>query len=341
MMNSTRGLGILACAALALTATATANAEGMPGDPCSTPGLVKVLGSGTIECLNGSWAPSMKQPSGGPASPTGSAASSATAAKIFTSVGPVLTQDTFASTAKQVADPSAVRLPDGRVRIFAWVNPTGLRTATSTDQTGTTFVADATNPLPTMAGQPRVVRVDATSVRLFTVAGGNINAAISHDNGITFADEGPVITTAQAGFEPGTLSLVKQGRQYRAYFSNLEKPGERAARVMKTATSTDMLQWTVGPTLSMSGSLPFALINAKGRIALYYAADRGTSYGVFVSTSKNGTSFSKEKLVMAGAGDPDIISAGKNRWLMYYGTEVSPAMGFGVMAAKSIGNAIP
>lgn len=40
-------------------------------------------------------------------------------------------------------------------------------------------------------------------MRLFYLEGGNINAAISSDGGVTFTKEGPVITTAQAGFEPG------------------------------------------------------------------------------------------------------------------------------------------
>jgi hypothetical protein len=334
---------MLATASLLALATSTAaHAAEMPGDPCTTPGVVKALGQGTIECVNGSWAPSTKPVGGG--APTGGAPAGSTGgktAKIFSSLGVVESQDTFASTAKQVADPSALRLSNGKVRLISWVNPVGLRTATSTSAAGTSFVADSTTPLSTMGGQPRLVRIDAKTIRLFYVAGGNINSAISTDEGLTFTIEGPVITTSQAGFEPGTLSLVKKGSTYRAYFSNLEKPGERAPRVMKTATSTDMIHWTVGPQLAIAGSHPFALIDAKGKIALYYAADGKSGYGIYVSTSKNGTSFANTQYVIAGGGDPDIISAGKNKWQMYYGTEVSPAAGFGIFAAKSIGNAIP
>ncbi|MFA7323355.1 MAG: hypothetical protein WC005_03255 [Candidatus Nanopelagicales bacterium] len=346
---STVGIALPIAVGLMLIGQSIAGAAELPGEPCSKAGEVRPLGAGSIECVNGAWAPSSKQPGtangaavpNAPAAPGQPAASSAKTVKLFTSIGPVLTQETFASSNKQVADPAAIRLADGRIRIYAWVNPTGLRSATSTNASGTRFVADQSVPIQTMAGQPRVVRVDANHIRLFYVASGSINAAISSDNGLTFTDEGAVITSAQAGFEPGTLSLVKLGSTYRAYFSNLEKPGERAARVMKTATSTDMLHWTVGPQLNMSGSHPFALADAKGKIALYYAADRGSSYGIFMSTSANGTSFGKEKFVIAGGGDPDIVSNGKGKWLMYYGSEVSPAVGFGVLAAKSIGNAVP
>ncbi|MBU6245599.1 MAG: hypothetical protein KGP12_10345 [Actinomycetales bacterium] len=288
--------------------------------------------------MNGSWAPSTKMPGGLPSNP---GAAGGKTAKIFTALGPVESQDTFGSTGKQVADPSALRLKDGRVRLISWVNPVGLRTATSTDASGTTFVADATVPLAVMGGQPRLVRIDASTVRLFYVSAGTISTALSADQGLTFADQGPVITTAQAGFEPGTLSVVKKGRLYRAYFSNLEKPGERAPRIMKTATSTDMIHWTVGPQLSIAGSHPFALIDARGKVALYYAADGAHGYGIYVSTSKDGITFGGTKYVVAGAGDPDIIMAGKSAWIMYYGAEVSPSTGFGVFAAKSIGDVIP
>ena len=149
-----------------------------------------------------------------------------------------------------------------------------------------------------------------------------------------------MLSSAQAGFEPGVITVIKQGKGYRAYFSNLEKPGVKADRVMKTATSTDMLHWTVGPQLKMSGSHPFALIDAKGKIALYYSTDRGSSYGIFASTSADGVNFKNEQYVLAGGGDSDIVSTGKNSWIMYYGGQVSTADGFGILAAKSIGNPI-
>lgn len=332
---------------LAFLPVAGAHAADLPGDRCTNPGEVRPANNGLIECLNGTWVPSNRKPgdppSGGtaPGSGPGAQSKAAKPAKIFSSVGVVESQETFASTSKQVADPSALRLMNGKIRLISWVNPTGLRTATSTTTAGTTFIADPSTPLSKMGGQPRLVRIDSSKVRLFYTSGGAINSAISTDEALTFADEGPVITTEQAGFEPGTLTLIKQGKIFRAYFSNLEKPGELAPRIMKTATSTDMIHWTIGPQLTISGSHPFALIDSKGKIALYYAADGSSGYGIYVSTSKNGTSFTGTKFVMPGGGDPDIISAGKNKWLMYYGTEVSPTAGFGIFAAKSIGNAIP
>jgi len=346
--------GILACGLLPFSASVAVNA---PGESCTKPGEVLPLGAGSIECVNGVWAPSSKQangsgstgqpgapttpptnaPGGSPAAPDKAAA----VARIFKPVGVVESQATFGSSSKQVADPSALRLADGRIRLYSWVAPTGLRSATSTDASGLRFVADPSIPLSTMAGQPRIVRLDGSTVRLFFTSSGGVSSAISHDNGLTFTDEGTVITTAQAGFEPGVITVIRQGGNYRAYFSNLEKPGVHAERIMKTATSPDMLHWTIGSQLRMSGSHPFALTDGKGKVALYYSTDRGSSYGIFASTSSDGINFKNEQFILAGGGDADIVSTGKNSWIMYYGGQVSAVDGFGILAAKSIGNAIP
>lgn len=288
-----------------------------------------------------------------PAAPgqTSQGSSSLKAAGNFRTVGTALTDATFGSDAGQVADATAIRLPNGKIRLFAFVNSTtsrpGTLSATSTSKTGRRFVADATPPLPDVAaGQPRVVSLGGKRMRLFYIAQGSIFAAISTDGGLTFTEEGPVITTEQAGFEPGGITVIRHKGKWRAYFSNLEKPGERAPRVMRTATSSDMLNWTMGPVITQKtgplkagGSHPFAVVD-KGRIALYYAGDRGGYYGILVSTSKNGITFTGEKSVIQGGGDPDIVRVGKKKWLMYYGANLG-GDNFGIKVAKSKGPVVP
>ena len=161
-----------------------------------------------------------------------------------------------------------------------------------------------------------------------------------------------MITTAQAGFEPGGITVIKHGGGYRGYFSNLEKPGVIATRVIRTATSPDMLQWTMGPVITQSsgaladgGSHPFALIDKKGKIALYYSADRGSYYGILVSTSKDGITFSNERAVMDRGGDGDLIPAasratGEKGGLMYYGADIGNNE-FGVKVAKTSRPLVP
>ncbi|MCX6414656.1 MAG: hypothetical protein NTU77_08660 [Actinobacteria bacterium] len=343
-MISFRILTLSAATALLLTGLpSVAVAAEMPGDACAAEGQIRPLGSGSIQCVSGVWQPSTLSPAS-PTAPTSS--SNAKTAKIFAPVGVALSQATFGSTGKQVADATAFLLPSGQMRLFAFVNDTtglpGLRSATSTSKTGLTFTNDGTNPFPgTPVGQPRAVALGGNSLRLFFVEGGNVNSAVSSDGGATFAREGTVLTTEQAGFEPGVITVIKHKGVYRAYFSNLEKPGERAQRVMKTATSPDMLHWTVGPTVvAQGGSHPFAVTDKTGKVALYYAADRGSTYGIFVSTSKDGINFSKEKFVMAGSADQDIIKLSNGKALMYYGADLG-AEGFGVKVARAVGNIIP
>ncbi|MSO27937.1 MAG: hypothetical protein EXQ60_07770 [Candidatus Nanopelagicales bacterium] len=340
-------------ASLALTAAlfcipVTAFASELPGDPCTTENKVVALGGGSIKCTGGTWQPSQETPGGG--QPGGSQSNSTIKkANNFRTVGTALSQATFSSTDQQVADVTAVRLSNGNVKLFVYVANQFIRSATSTNKNGTSFVADPTSILNgTAAGQPRAVSLGGNSMRLFYVEGGNINAAISNDGGVTFTKEGPVITGAEAGFEPGGLSVIKQGGGYRGYFSNLERPGVRAERVMRTATSTDMIHWTMGPvitgsagTITDGGSHPFAVIDKKGKIALYYAGDRGGFYGILVSTSKNGVSFSGEKSVITGGGDPDILPAAKDTALLYYGADLGSGLGFGIKVAKSTGKVVP
>ena len=83
------------------------------------------------------------------------------------------------------------------------------------------------------------------------------------------------------------------------------------------------------------------MIDKKGKIALYYAGDRGSFYGILVSASKNGVTFSNEKAVITGGGDPDILPTGKNSGLMYYGADLGAELGFGIKVAKSTGNIVP
>jgi len=331
--------------ALWMLATPAFAGDPMPGSPCSKEGAYAQVGTGWVRCIDGSYQPSSPpEPSSG-GTPGGS--SSVPAANNFRTDGTALTSSTFGANGKQVADPTAFRLPDGRVRIYAFVNSTtglpGLRVATSTDASGLTFTADDVDPFPgTPVGQPRVFQIGPNSIRLFFVEGGNVNSAIRNDGGLTFQREGAVLTTAQAGFEPGVFSVVKVKGGYRAYFSNLEKPGERAERIMKTATSNDMRTWVVGPrVVKGGGSHPFAVRDSKGRIALYYAADRGSTYGLMVSTSNDGVKFSGEKMVVPGAADPDLIPAKAGKYLMYYGADLGGDQGFGVKVATSTGKVVP
>jgi hypothetical protein len=262
------------------------------------------------------------------------------AAAIFTTVGVALSQDTFSSTGKQVADVTGVRLTDGRVRLYAFVGPEGIRSAISTNASATSFVAEPGRRIGwAPGGQTRAYVLGDGRVRLFYLDSGSIKSAISSD-GLTFTDEGVRITTAAAGFEPGGISIVKVGSGYRGYFSNLEKPGVHAERIARTATSPDMLTWTVGPYVAgASGSIkdgashPFAISKGK-TIALYYNGDRGSFYGTLRATSTDGVTFKNERAILTGAGDPQLVTIGGGKTLLFYGDKIE-GKGFGIRVART------
>ena len=336
-MSVRTALLALPAAVAALALVASAPGANSPGDPCTTEGAIADLNGGKIQCVGGTWRP---YAGSGPAQPTSPATSTVKTAAIFTAVGVALSQDTFSSTGKQVADVTAVRLTDGRVRLYAFVNPDGIHSAISTDATGTRFVAEPGRRITwAPGGQTRAYALGNGRVRLFYLDAGSIKSAISSD-GLAFTDEGVRITTAQAGFEPGAISIVKVGTRYRGYFSNLEKPGDSRMRIARTATSPDMLTWTVGPYIAgASGSIksgashPFAITNGK-TIALYYNGDRGSFYGTLRATSTSGVTFSNERAILKGAGDPQLVRLSGVKTLLYYGDKVV-GKGFGIRVGRT------
>jgi hypothetical protein len=354
-----RGLAgaVASAAALAAASAALAAAAIGPGEPCTTAGEIQSLNGGKIQCVGGTWQPySSSAPGAAPATPPagapaagpttpGSGAAPIPTAAIFTKVGIALTPATFASSNGQVADVTAVRLADGRIRLYAFVAKEGVHSAVSTSAAGTSFTAEAGQRITfAPGGQTRAYVLADGRVRLFYTGNGAINSAISTD-GLTFTDEGPRITTAAAGFEPGGISIVKFKGGYRAYFSNLEKPGVRADRITRTATSPDMLTWTVGPvitgasgTIKDGASHPFAITDGT-RIALYYNGDRGSWYGVLRSVSTDGITFTTERAVLGAAGDPQLIAGTGGATLMYYGVDTGSG-GFGVAVARATVNPI-
>ena len=147
---------------------------------------------------------------GTPPQPGSPAASTVKTAAIFKAVGVALSPDAFPAGGKQVADVTAVRLADGRVRLYAFAG--GIYSAISTDAAGTTFVAEPGRRITwAPGGQTRAYVLGDGRVRLFYLNAGSIMSAISSD-GLTFTDEGVRITTAAAGFEPARSASSRRQR---------------------------------------------------------------------------------------------------------------------------------
>ena len=127
-----------------------------------------------------------------------------TVPEIFTDLGTILVPADYAVTSGPVADPTAIQLSDGRVRIYLFAQGKGTRSAISTNASGTAFT-----PEPGMRstqefwGQPRIIKLSNGSVRLFYTSADGVRSAISTD-GLAFTEEpGTRIANATTGYEIG------------------------------------------------------------------------------------------------------------------------------------------
>jgi hypothetical protein len=231
-----------------------------------------------------------------------------------------------------VADATAVSLADGTVKIYFFGQEKGILSATSSGDFKTWTLNE---PVTSSAwGQPRVLKLQDGSLRLYFVTGDGIKSAISKD-GVKFEEEqGFRISKKDIGFEPGALSVVKLGDTYLGYFSELEKPGAPISKDgYYVAKSTDSLNWEfVGPVsgakttgdLKGNNKHPYAMINELGGVTLYGQGDRTqTASGITAIVSSDGLNFTKEYLALsipaAIPGDPEIFTASDGNVYMIYG----------------------
>ena len=279
----------------------------------------------------------------------------AAAAGACTIVGPLLGPTDFGVRAGEVlADVSAVRLEDGRVRLYVFAQGRGVVSAVSLTPEGASFVSEAGTRLPDGSGMPRVVAKPEGGWRLFFTSGNGIRSAVSTD-GLAFTVENGVRITAEAaGFgnttagatSGATVTRLADGR-YRMYFSDLPRPGDPpGGHRVKSAVSSDQLAWTVeagvrlGPgasALADSAEHPFALANPDGSVTLYYGKFAGPGAaapeGLYQSTSLDGVTFEQETYDVFFGNDPDALRLADGTLALYYG-QFDPQIGGTVNLAR-------
>jgi hypothetical protein len=244
-----------------------------------------------------------------------------------------------------VADATAVMLDENKVRIYFFAQEKGILSAISSVSDFSKWEIES--KITSKAwGQPRAVKLDDGSIRLFFTSGG-IKSAISKD-GLNFEEEsGYRISKSDVGFEPGAMSIVKLGDTYFGYFSELEKPGAPISKNgFYVAKSSNLLDWEfIGPVTGASsdsalkgnGKHPFALLNDLGGVTLYGQGDRNKGSGVIASVSKDGINFTDEYLAFEIPGaipaDPDIFKINNDLYMIYGGFD--PSLGGYLSLAKS------
>ena len=264
-----------------------------------------------------------------------------TATGACTIAGPLLGPTDFGVAAGQpLADGSAVRLADGRVRLYVFAQGRGVVSAVSLTPEGASFAPEAGTRMPDGSGMPRVVARPGGGWRIFYTSGNGIRSAVSTD-GLTFTVEtGFRITAEAAGFTSttagatsgATLTRLADGR-YRMYFSDLPRPGDPpGSHRVKSAVSTDQLAWTVeagvrlgpgAPVLTDSAEHPFVLANPDGSVTMYYGKFPGPGAtapeGLYESTSIDGLTFEQETFDVFFGNDPDALRLVDGTLALYYG----------------------
>ena len=247
-----------------------------------------------------------------------------------------------------IADPTAIVLDDGRIRLYAFAQEIGIVSAVSDD--GLVFVEESGVRIAgTEAGQPRVWRLPDGRWRMYVSKVKEI-VSFTSDDGLDFIKDPGYRLTAQAAGMPAisSPSIVEvEPGLWRMYYSTLAVPGTGpGGKRSGSATSTDLLEWTVDPGwrlgegaqyLTDSAEHPFPVIAADGSVSLFYgkfrASQDGAPDGLWRATSGDGLTFTDEAYTGLYFGnDPEVLLLPSGERIIYYGN-FDPAIGGQLLSA--------
>lgn len=234
-----------------------------------------------------------------------------------------------------MSDPGVTGLPGGGFRMYLVSG--GPRTAVSSD--GLAFTSEASSANPAV-GLPRPLALPGGGWKVFTscnyVPVTTTNSGIcsySTTDGVNFTlDAGIRITLGAAGLAATERlfagDAVKTASGYRIYFSDgaaVAGSGAGEPRKVMSATSTDLITWTVDQGIRAGGGGTAGATAAEhpgaavvgGKVILFWfdhGIESGVSgspnQGLWYSVSTDGLTFTERKhLKIAGrlAGDPSAI----------------------------------
>ncbi len=271
-----------------------------------------------------------------------------------------------------VANPSALLLADGRVRLFFTNAGSGIGSAISND--GVTFAYEGIRisgrdareqgaPL----GPSRIFRLPDGRVRLYVGSSeSGVSSFISSDDGVTFTLEtGERITQAQAQMDAiQKLSIVAlAGGVYRGYFG--PAPQSRLGMTsadqsgppdnwLRSATSSDLLQWDVEPGVLIGPGAAILIASARevdpvlrndGCLTLFYQLNKPEDAGITdfegvavvgYSTSNDGLSFTEQfpLITTRDPAGPDVLTMPDGSWLFYHDSTDPDDYGNGIRVGR-------
>jgi hypothetical protein len=259
------------------------------------------------------------------------------------------------------ADVSAVELPDKRIRLYfstflGSAGPGPMMTAISND--GVHFTVEgspkeAGTSKIYSGGQPLIFPLTGGGFRLFSnrCFGACDEQSATSQDGLNFAPEaGSRFPTAIIGTDPACAGLIKlsDGR-FRIYCSGAASShtvGNATIKVhaVYSATSTDLLTWTLdpgfrvgpgAPTLMLDADHPTAIVTADGTVALIYyqRVDNRPDPHEMIALSKDGLTFDTEYDSGLVGTEPSIMKRADGTLLLYHGGQ-TPATGSTIAVAQ-------
>lgn len=264
--------------------------------------------------------------------------------------GTILNNAMLGGASGAIANTSALRLKDGRYRLFIPLlpgSPGGMVSLISTD--GVSFTRESgfrlENPFSfpgnvrATFGMPNIIRLDDGRAKMFmwlvTSSDGSVTPGIysftSSDEGLTWAiDPGIRVEMAATGLTPrltccGIVKIKTGG--WRMYFSDaLTSINPQTGFItildpkIKSAFSTDLTTWTVDPGIrigpgaaSITGNAyhPGGMTNDDGSVTLMYFRQAPPNQHVTMyATSADGLSFTVERKTNFGVAEKAGIVAG-------------------------------
>jgi hypothetical protein len=292
----------------------------------------------------------------------------------FTDLGLVLSATDVGQTDPMapVANPSALQLDDSRIRLFFTNAGDGIASAISDD--GLTFAYEtirisgpAAREQGVQLGPSRIFRLPDGRVRLYVGSSeSGVSSFISSDEGKTFTVEaGERITRTQASMDAiQKLSIVPLSNgTYRGYFGPAPQHGPTTVLAdmvgppdhwLLSATSSDLLEWTVEPgvrigpgstVLTASAREVYPLLRDDRCVTLFYQLNKPQDAGISdyegvtvvgYSTSSDGLTFTEQfpLITTRDPAGPDVLTMPDGSRLLYHDSTDQHGYGHGIRVGR-------
>gem|GEM_PF-2166958 len=219
--------------------------------------------------------------------------------------------------------PSAIRLPDGRVRIYLTTQERGVQSAIAT--TTGSFIPEQVTGLDAFRSA-KAHRDSAGAWRLYGATDKGIQLATSADGLVWEITQRVLIPKTIHGSSDLSGALaIPLGRGFRMYYSlNPPEPDKHdiPLRVF-SAFSSDGQSWTPesnfrARSLPRAATTPFVLRESGRKLRMYFARASASCLQLWTAVSTDRDRWEEEEPLGVCGLAPSVMQLAKNRWRLYY-----------------------